>query len=772
MFPFNGGRKENAVKALQRAHEAMRARNWAEAALLYAEGLAKRPNDSAAWVQYGHALKEAGDRRQAEAAYRRSLTLDPSLPDTHLQLGHVLKLQGRLDEAAKCYAQALSMAPRLGDAARELTLLGWPVSRIHRLQRGAARAEHLAAVNDVAAKIVLFDVSDLIQYFKSARSPTGIQRVQICSISSILDQEHQAAESAIVCFTIARDFWIEIPPHLFHELARLALSGGSLTDPAWQDALKELDTTLELGPPYEFSGGETLINLGTSWWLTNYFLMIRLAKTQYGIKYIPFVHDLIPIMTPEHCTKQLSQDFINWIIGVFYHADGYLVNSRATAADLQKVAALLGHSISEPRVVRLDSGFDSRQPAKRSFEETPISAYVDLPKGPFVLFVGTIESRKNHLLAFNVWLELIRRRGERATPTLLCVGNEGWMTEAAMGRLNASEQLRRRVRIIRRVSDGELRRLYCDCLFTIYPSSYEGWGLPVTEALSFGKAVVTAANSSLPEAGGDLVDYFDLLSPADMLEKVERLIDDHHYRQGREAAIRAQFKTRSWSAIAAEIVEHAVAVSQQHALSGIEGHEHWVWPLPAQPCRYYSLARNNQRSVWPGMIGGEMYRMGSCWWDPDDWGTWTKQGLARLAFRPPAEDADIVLYLGLLGPPIAKTRYRVRLLEGEGSVRRGELPAGETRWVAITIPRQELPNGLIHIGIDTVGVANLAEIVADERRVVSVGIRGFYFCREDHLAARLRFLEALQMNRLEDLSCQPEEAFDTFDNQEFLNGII
>ena len=767
MFNFNGGRKKGSAKLLERASDAMQARDWPEAALLYAEGLVTHPNDVGAWVQYGHALKEAGDRRQAEEAYRQALALDPSLPDTHLQLGHLLKLQGRLDEAAESYAEALSMAPLFAHAARELTLLGWSPSRIQRLRRNRAGTKHPAALNGAGTKTVLFDVSDLIQYFQKARAPTGIQRVQISSISGILQQDRGIAENVIVCFTELHDFWIEIPPYLFQELTALALSGGSLTERGWQDTLSEFNATLELGLPYEFRGGETLVNIGTSWWLTNYLLMIRLAKVQYGVKYMPFIHDLIPVITPEHCVKELTQDFISWIIGVFFHADGYLVNSRSTAADLKKVAGLLGHTIDEPRVVRLDGSFHAPSNS-RSVEKAASSAHAEIPRGPFVLFVGTIESRKNHLLAFDVWLELIRKRGERATPTLICVGNEGWMVEAAMARLKASDQLRRRVRIIRRVSDRELTRLYRDCLFTIYPSSYEGWGLPVTEALSFGKTVVTTAVSSLPEVGGDLVEYFDLLSPADMLEKVERLIDDADYRRAREGKISTEFQTRSWSAIGEEIVEHALALSEQHQLSPMGHGEHWVLALPAQTCLYYSLARNRQTSIWPGMVGGEMYRMGSDWRAPEDRCAWTKPGLARLAFRPPPQEGALVLYLGLLAPPGAEVRYRVRLLEGEGSARSGELPPGDTRWVAINVPRQDLSKGLIHIGIEAVSIARSSKAEETPRPPVGIGVRGFYFCREDDFAARLRFLEALQMNRLEDITGQPEMLLDDFGHQEFL----
>lgn len=767
MLNFNGGRKKGSAKLLERASDAMRARDWPEAALLYAEGLATHPNDAAAWVQYGHALKEAGDRRQAEEAYRRALALDPGLPDTHLQLGHLLKLQGRLDEAAQAYAQALSMAPLFAHAARELMLLGWSPTRIQRLRRVPAPAAHRTALNGAGTKTVLFDVSDLIQYFQKARAPTGIQRVQISSISSLLQQDRSIAENVVVCFTERHDFWIEIPPYLFHELTALALSGGSPSERVWQDALSELNVTLELGLPYEFRGYETLINIGTSWWLTNYFLMIRLAKVQYGVKYIPFIHDLIPIITPEHCTKELTQDFVSWITGVFFHADGYLVNSHSTAADLKKVAGLLGHSINEPRVVRLDGSFHAPS-SNRSVEKSSASAHADIPNGPFVLFVGTIKSRKNHLLAFDVWLELIRKRGDRGTPTLVCVGNEGWMVEAAMSRLSASDQLRRRVRVIQRVSDGELTRLYRDCLFTIYPSAYEGWGLPVTEALSFGKMVVTTAVSSLPEVGGDLVDYFDLLSPADMLAKVERLIDDADYRRAREAKISAGFQVRSWLAIGEEIVDHAIALSEQHQLSDIGQLEHWILPLPAQAGLYYSLARNRQTSIWPGMVGGEMYRMGSAWRGPESRCAWTKPGLARLAFRPPPQEGALVVYLGLLAPPGAGARYRVRRLEAEGSARSGELERGEERWVAINIPRQDLSNDLIHLGVEAVSIASSNEAEEDPQRVVGIGVRGFYFCREDDLAARLRFLEALQMNRLEDITGRPEALLADFGDHGFL----
>ena len=748
---------------LRLADKAARARNWREAARLYKHSLKKRPNDPAVWVQYGHALKESGDRQQAEAAYRRSLALDPDLPDTHLQLGHVLKLQGRLDEAAMAYLQALALAPTLRYAARELAALGWTPSRIKSAQRKARQTLHDEEDTGArTASTVVFDVSDLLQYFQAARTPTGIQRVQIRVISSILENPGTSGEVAVAYFTTKRDFWIEIPHHLFLELAMLAVSSGPIEEPAWQDALAELDMHLNYGGVIEFAGGETLVNLGTSWWLQNYFLMIRLAKAKYGIRYVPFVHDLIPIIAPEHCTKELTQDFISWLIGVFFHADGYLVNSNATAADLKRVAQLLGHRINEPQIVRLNGPFDLKAHLNQGPDhEAALSASVHIPRGPFVLFVGTIESRKNHLLAFDVWLELIKQRGERRTPTLVCVGNDGWMTEAAMARLNASSQLRRRVRIMSKVSDRELARLYRASLFTIFPSSYEGWGLPVTESLCFGKVVVTTNMSSLPESGGEFAEYFDPQSMREMLEKVERLIDDHQYRRHREAKIRAEFKSRDWAEIAEEIVRRAIEVAGECPRKNIDDTVHWVWPLPVETGRYYSLARNLQTSVWPGMIGGEMYRMGTRWSTPDDWGTWTKGGLARIAFRFPAAGFFYILYIGLRGPPLIRTSYRIRLLDADAKDRAGELQPGEAHWIAMRIPGRVLRDAVIHIGVEAEGTIDLGETSEGrDRRVVSVGVKGFYLCREDDLLGRLRFLEALQLDDLVEISGRPDEPVD------------
>lgn len=757
MLALSNFGKISVNKLLAIARRETTAGNWGNAATLYQKILADHPKNAAAWVQYGHTLKECGNYATAEAAYRTALSLRPILADTHLQLGHVLKIQGRNDEAIAAYRQALALAPYLREAEAELTALDGGYRRAPSMADRQSRPIGDAETRADDRPAVVFDVSDLLSYFTHSRAPTGIQRVQICVLTSLLRGSTPGVAVHMTCFTGRRDFWVGVPTDLFLQVADLALAGGELENPVWREMLVRLNTWIDDARDFEFPPGATLINIGTSWWLKNYFLMVRMAKARYGIRYVPFIHDLIPIMTPEHCVKELTQDFINWTIGAFSHADGYLVNSEATGKDLCKVARLLGHPIAMPPIVRLDAQFAiDRGPELPATGDDLERFYRG--REPFVLFVGTLESRKNHVLAFNVWLELIKKRGERATPTLICVGNHGWLNEAALGTLKASALLQRKVKLLSRISDADLARLYRHCLITIYPSSYEGWGLPVTESLCYGKVVLTTAISSLPEAGGEFAEYFAHQSPADMIEKLERLIDDHRYRQAREATIRERFRPREWNDIAVDMIRGALASApaDRPAKAPPPGE---IKYLPAVTNRYYSLSRNRETVVWAGMTNGEMYRVGAGWWQPDEWGTWTKPGTARLGFTFQADGGEnYILYLGLLGAPTADTEFTVRFSAAAAGERSGVLSRGNSRWLVLKVPPEVRRAGELVLTVEAKQGFDLRDVTdGGDPRVIGIGVRGFYLCAEADLLGRLRFMEALQADGLDELDGRPED---------------
>jgi glycosyltransferase involved in cell wall biosynthesis len=120
------------------------------------------------------------------------------------------------------------------------------------------------------------------------------------------------------------------------------------------------------------------------------------------------------------------------------------------------------------------------------------------PAGSYALFVSTIEARKNHLLLFRVWRRMLDDMPRDSVPTLVFAGRVGWLVDDLMKQLENTDYLDRKICLIEDVSDAELASLYRGCRFTLFPSLYEGWGLPVTESLAFGKPCLVARNSSLP----------------------------------------------------------------------------------------------------------------------------------------------------------------------------------------------------------------------------------------------------------------------------------
>jgi len=129
----------------------------------------------------------------------------------------------------------------------------------------------------------------------------------------------------------------------------------------------------------------------------------------------------------------------------------------------------------------------------------------------FVLCTGTLEPRKNLERVLEAHADLAR------SVQLALVGPRGWEFEPIL------EAARRDgVRVLGQISDNDLRALYQACTVFCYPSLYEGFGLPLLEAMSAGAACVTSSVSSLPEVGGAAVRYVD----PRQVDQLRQAIDD------------------------------------------------------------------------------------------------------------------------------------------------------------------------------------------------------------------------------------------------------
>jgi glycosyltransferase involved in cell wall biosynthesis len=181
----------------------------------------------------------------------------------------------------------------------------------------------------------------------------------------------------------------------------------------------------------------------------------------------------------------------------------------------------------------------------------------------YVLCVGSIEVRKNGLALLKAWIKVRDELGDRC-PQLVFAGKYGWMIEEFHALLAATRHVHGTVTIVESPSDDELARLYRHCLFTVYPSLYEGWGLPVGEAAWFGKFGVVSRESSLPEVCGDLMDYIDPGSPSDIAAKIIRPLTDAAYLSMRTQRIEAA-PLRTWTQVAEDFHRHLQPNRTVHA---------------------------------------------------------------------------------------------------------------------------------------------------------------------------------------------------------------
>jgi glycosyltransferase involved in cell wall biosynthesis len=295
--------------------------------------------------------------------------------------------------------------------------------------------------------------------------------------------------------------------------------------------------------------GDVLVVLGAPWAHPDYAALVREAKGRFGLRFAVLVFDLIPIRRPEWCDRGLVRIFRAWFAAMLPEADIVLAISRSTANDVERFAADRGIALrSRVEVIPIGSGFAAM------LQAAPVASARLPPAGGFVLFVSTVEARKNHLLLFRVWRRLLDEMPADRVPTLVFAGRVGWLVEDLMKQLANTDFLDGKVRLIEDASDAELAALYRGCAFTVFPSLYEGWGLPVTESLAFGKPCLVARSSSLPEAGGRFARYFDPDSVADACAAIRTAIEDSEGLRAWQAEVAREFAPVPWSATAEAVV--------------------------------------------------------------------------------------------------------------------------------------------------------------------------------------------------------------------------
>ena len=343
--------------------------------------------------------------------------------------------------------------------------------------------------------------------------------------------------------TIARAICLELRNRL-RRVMRLSRSASVRECPPTETTAFTADAFAEHSAP-----GDVILVLGSPWSHPDYAALVS-HQRERGLRFALLVYDLIPIRRPEWCDRGLVRLFRDWFQTVLPLCDVVFAISQATASDVELYARDGKILLPGPvQAIPIGTGFGAPPTLSGA------SIKHALPRaGSYALFVSTIEARKNHVLLFRVWRQLLEDMQEDQVPTLVFAGRVGWMVGDLMHQIANTDHLAGKLVVIEDPTDTELAELYRGCLFTLFPSFYEGWGLPVTESLAFGKPCIISNRTSLPEAGGALARTFDPDNLHDAYQVIRTTIEDRSDLARWERRVRQEFQPVSWSRTADAIL--------------------------------------------------------------------------------------------------------------------------------------------------------------------------------------------------------------------------
>jgi glycosyltransferase involved in cell wall biosynthesis len=339
----------------------------------------------------------------------------------------------------------------------------------------------------------------------------------------------------VASFDIAR-------PFVLRALRKFAISGGSSHSP---DDI-ELKIPARGGESLQPERGDFVISAGLDWDYEYSQRFHEMARKR-GLRIISCCYDLIPVLFPQYCVGEVAKRFTEYFIGLCWGSEAVLCISRQTQRDFVQLCRKLGAPDRPTAVIPLGDNV----PVAGGETSDTVKA---ICRRPFILFVSTIERRKNHEVLYRAYHRLARQGRANDLPQLVFVGMPGWGTGDLLKDIELDPLTRGKITQLHQVSDSELNELYRHAAFCVYPSLYEGWGLPVGEALAMGKAVIASSEGSLPEVGGDLVRYVDPWDVAGWAEAIWQWVSDPEQVRIAERAVRRQYVSRTWAKTAEAVV--------------------------------------------------------------------------------------------------------------------------------------------------------------------------------------------------------------------------
>jgi glycosyltransferase involved in cell wall biosynthesis len=269
-----------------------------------------------------------------------------------------------------------------------------------------------------------------------------------------------------------------------------------------------------------------------------------LPPTRRACRALLTVHDLSFVHHPDAFVPPLRRYLERVVPRSIERADLVLADSAHTRSDLIKLFA-----VPRDRVEVIYPGVDARfRPQSKPDESSRLRERYAIGDRPYVLSVGTLQPRKNYVRLIQAF---VRSQASRETNTqLLIAGRRGWLFEDILAEAEKHDS----VRLLGFFEDRDLPALYRGAALFAFPSLYEGFGLPVLEAMACGVPVVCSRASSLPEVAGDAALLVDPLDVDALGEALTRALEDGDLRRRMVERGLVQAARYDWARSAAQLL--------------------------------------------------------------------------------------------------------------------------------------------------------------------------------------------------------------------------
>lgn len=260
------------------------------------------------------------------------------------------------------------------------------------------------------------------------------------------------------------------------------------------------------------------------------------------------VHDVSYLEYPQYFTQFRSTQLRLTVQRTVKRAARVL-----TPSEYSRRAILKHYSIAEDKVVVVPNAVSAQfRPIEREVARTAIQRKFGL-SGPFVLSVGDLQPRKNHLGLLHAFEDVLRAE-PKLPHDLVFVGKETWFSRDVHRAVNRSP-IRDRVHFAGFVDDADLVQFYGACDLFVFPSFYEGFGLPILEAMACGRAVACSQATAMPEVANAAGLLFDPASKREIARAMLDVLLDPELRARLERLGVHRAAAFSWEKSAARTLE-------------------------------------------------------------------------------------------------------------------------------------------------------------------------------------------------------------------------